>query len=109
MPNPNAREAGREGVGAARALIAGTAATGTLTALAIAHAPWWAIFVAAAGGTAVGVVQMVFPQDSRDRLDWWRDRRRYQERRRQQAPGRRRLLASRSPRPSRTLPNPGRC
>ncbi|MFE1765708.1 hypothetical protein ACFW81_16030 [Streptomyces angustmyceticus] len=31
----------------------------------------------------VGLLSTVFPQNSRDRLLWWRDRRRYQEQARQ--------------------------
>lgn len=61
------------------ALWAGSLSAGALSALAHSGAPWWAITLVAVGGTvgtaSVGIVQAVFPQNSRDRLDWWRDRR----------------------------------
>ncbi len=69
--------------GAGRTAALGTSgllSAGAVSALAYAGAPWWAVtLVAIAGitGTAcVGIVQSVFPQDSRDRLAWWRDYRR---------------------------------
>jgi hypothetical protein len=42
-------------------------------------APWWivvAIIVTPITAAIVAVVRHVFPQESRDRLEWWRDRRR---------------------------------
>jgi hypothetical protein len=54
---------------------------GTISALAYAGAPWWAMaFVAvilAALGSGVALAQLMLPQKSRDRLDWWRDHRRH--------------------------------
>ena len=50
-------------------------------AAALAGAPWW-ITVGAYGcfvlALIVVVVQTIFPQESADRLEWWRDRRRHQ-------------------------------
>ncbi|MFI7643353.1 hypothetical protein [Nonomuraea sp. NPDC049400] len=50
-------------------------------ATALAGAPWW-ITVGAYGCFAlvliVMVVQTIFPQESADRLEWWRDHRRHQ-------------------------------
>ncbi|WP_141578804.1 hypothetical protein [Actinomadura sp. WMMA1423] len=47
----------------------------------LAGAPWWLI-VGAYGCIAMGLivmlVQTIFPQESVDRLEWWRDRRRHQ-------------------------------
>ncbi|MFC4033868.1 hypothetical protein ACFO3J_20635 [Streptomyces polygonati] len=38
--------------------------------------PWWAMLLSLPSATAV-IVRAVFPQDSADRLAWWRDRRRH--------------------------------
>ena len=58
----------------------GVAVTAVVSALALAGAPWWAIalvaVVLASVSAGVNVVQSLIPQDSKDRLDWWRDRRR---------------------------------
>jgi hypothetical protein len=61
------------------------AATGaTISGMAYAGAPWWAIAAVATVfvllGAVVGLVQALVPQDSGDRLEWWRDRRRHQTR-----------------------------
>jgi hypothetical protein len=42
-------------------------------ATALAGAPWWI----AALVLIVALVQTIFPQNSSDRLEWWRDRRRH--------------------------------
>jgi hypothetical protein len=72
----------RSPTGAGRAVgfgASGVLAAGATSGLAYAGAPWWAVtmiaVVGAIGATAVAVVQAVFPQDSRDRLGWWRDQR----------------------------------
>ena len=44
---------------------------GGVAALAVDKAPWWVIAAVAGGGTLLGVVQTVFPQESQDRLKWW--------------------------------------
>lgn len=53
---------------------------GTVTALRLANAPWWAIaFVAillTCVGAALTAMQLLLPQDSHDRLQWWLDLRR---------------------------------
>jgi hypothetical protein len=38
--------------------------------------PWWAGFLLAVLGLAAAGVRIVFPQDSPDKLAWWRERRR---------------------------------
>jgi hypothetical protein len=38
--------------------------------------PWWAEFGLAAFLLLTVCLRIVFPQDSRDKLAWWRDRRR---------------------------------
>jgi len=37
-------------------------------------APWWAGFLLAVLGLGAAGVRIVFPQDSPDRLAWWRER-----------------------------------
>lgn len=55
-------------------------------ASALIGAPWW---LAAAGLVYLGLslitaaIQAVFPQESADRLTWWRDRREHQRLRRE--------------------------
>ena len=41
-----------------------------------AGGPWWAEFALAAFLLLTVCLRIVFPQDSRDKLAWWRDRRR---------------------------------
>ncbi|WP_329112881.1 hypothetical protein [Streptomyces sp. NBC_01465] len=48
-------------------------------ALAVSGAPWWALLVATLPGAMALMLQSVFPQNSQDRLEWWRDRRRHRE------------------------------
>jgi cell division protein FtsW (lipid II flippase) len=60
-------------------------ATGaTLTALELAGAPWWAIVIVVSVMVTVGAVialaQTFIPQESADKLEWWRDRRAHQVR-----------------------------
>jgi hypothetical protein len=38
--------------------------------------PWWAGFLLAVLALATAGVRIVFPQDSPDKLAWWRERRR---------------------------------
>jgi hypothetical protein len=53
--------------------------TGAVSALVLSGAPWWVVTAVAgamtAAGCTVALVQLLVPQDSRDRLEWWRDRR----------------------------------
>ncbi len=46
----------------------------------MAGGPWWAAFLLTVLGLVLGLVtvlvRIVFPQDSADKLAWWRDRRR---------------------------------
>lgn len=48
-------------------------------------APWWLTAEVFTLYLVVVAVQSVFPQESADRLAWWRDRRRHQRLRRQTA------------------------
>ncbi|NYH55355.1 hypothetical protein HNR06_004944 [Nocardiopsis arvandica] len=69
-----------------RSLMPSGAVTGLAGVVsALAGAPWW--LTAAAFGCfmlvlLIAAVQSVFPQESADRLAWWRDRRLYQHLRR---------------------------
>lgn len=60
----------------------------------LAGAPWWAVGVSIVMGFGVTALQAVFPQDSADRLTWWKDRRRHCEQRMRQ---RARAAAARGP------------
>ncbi|MFC4066787.1 hypothetical protein [Actinoplanes subglobosus] len=71
----------------------GLVASGAIvSALAITGAPWWAIAAVASvlttAGAVVALTQIFIPQESPDRLAWWRDRRAHQERRRRTMPAR---------------------
>jgi hypothetical protein len=44
----------------------------TSLAGAWAHAPWWTVLAVIAGSVLLGFVQATFPQESSDRLAWWR-------------------------------------
>lgn len=44
--------------------------------LRAAGAPWWICCVFAALGAGTVCLHIVFPQDSPDKLAWWRERRR---------------------------------
>ncbi|MGW3038158.1 hypothetical protein ACWDCB_44115 [Streptomyces sp. NPDC001178] len=43
----------------------------------LAGAPWWAVTGCTVLLLGVIALQTVFPQNSADRLAWWKDRRRY--------------------------------
>jgi hypothetical protein len=67
------------------AIGSGSAALGsTIFALAHAGAPWWAIafvvVVLAVMGSGMALAQLMLPQNSGDRLDWWLDLRRHRAR-----------------------------
>lgn len=55
--------------------------SGTIPALLRTNAPWWAIALVGIVLTAIScglvLAQLLLPQDSKDRLEWWRDRRRH--------------------------------
>jgi hypothetical protein len=40
----------------------------------MAAGPWWAGFLLAVLGLGAAGVRIVFPQDSSDKLAWWRER-----------------------------------
>lgn len=60
----------------ARACTLGAALLGGRLGSLAAGAPWWAEFGLAALALLAICLRIVFPQDSRDKLAWWRDRRR---------------------------------
>ncbi|RST08684.1 hypothetical protein EF910_00050 [Streptomyces sp. WAC07149] len=73
---------------ASRPFIASAATAIAAVTLALTGAPWWftlAAFSCFALALVVKAVESVFPQESKHRLAWWRDRRRHQHLRRQAA------------------------
>lgn len=64
----------------------GIVATGSAaSALAYVNAPWWGIALVAiliiTASAGLAAMQLLLPQDSGDRLEWWRDLRRDRARR----------------------------
>lgn len=60
-------------------LLSGGASIGAPVTVATMGAPWWAVLVVSALGLVIAGVQSSLPQDSGDRLAWWKDRRRHRE------------------------------
>jgi hypothetical protein len=58
-----------------------------LGAVELTGAPWWAQFALAALALLAVCLRIVFPQDSSDKLAWWRDRRRKRRDRRRKRRG----------------------
>ena len=62
-----------------REVILGAAILGGQVDFRMAGGPWWAAFVLAVLGLVLGLVtvliRIVFPQDSPDKVTWWRERR----------------------------------
>ncbi|WP_372404943.1 hypothetical protein [Streptomyces luteireticuli] len=52
----------------------------SLPSAALAGAPWWTLLLTSLPGAAALLASAVIPQNSHDRLEWWRDRRRHHER-----------------------------
>ncbi|MFD5516297.1 hypothetical protein [Streptomyces sp. NPDC127066] len=63
-------------------LVPATVGSVSGLAAALVGAPWWAPVLCLVLALGVTVVQIVFPQDSTDRLAWWTDRREHKQRRR---------------------------
>ena len=61
-------------------LLSGTASLGGPIGLSAGGAPWWIVLLSSTLGLVVICLQGVFPQNSADRLAWWRDLRRSRER-----------------------------
>lgn len=59
------------------ARFGGGGVAGVGLALAWSGAPWWATLLVVLVFCPVLLVQAIFPQNSRDRLAWWRDRRKH--------------------------------
>jgi hypothetical protein len=62
------RAVDREGSAVGAAILGGHAVTRA------GEGPWWAAFLLAALGLLALCLRIVFPQDSPDKLAWWRDR-----------------------------------
>jgi len=60
----------------ARVCTLGAAMLGGRVGHQMTGIPWWAEFGLAAFLLLTVCLRIVFPQDSRDKLAWWRDRRR---------------------------------
>jgi hypothetical protein len=73
-----------------RGLAPGMAILGSQAGLRAAGAPWWTICLLGALGLAAACLQIVFPQDSPDKVAWWSERRRTQRRHRWRQGGQRR-------------------
>jgi hypothetical protein len=52
----------------------GTVILGGQVEFRVTAGPWWAGFLLAVLGLGVAAVRIVFPQDSPDKLAWWRER-----------------------------------
>jgi hypothetical protein len=61
-------------------LAPGMAVLGSQAGLRAAGAPWWTICLLSTLGLAAACLQIVFPQDSPDKVAWWSERRRTQRR-----------------------------
>ncbi|WP_329112863.1 hypothetical protein [Streptomyces sp. NBC_01465] len=61
-------------------LGAGLASSAPPVALSASGAPWWILLAASLPGALTLILQAALPQNSRDRLEWWRDRRSHRER-----------------------------
>jgi hypothetical protein len=70
---------GRPVNAAMRNAVSGVGGVGGALVGLMAGAPWWALTVCVVLVLGVIALQSVFPQDSADRLAWWKDRRRYRE------------------------------
>lgn len=62
-------------------ILSGMTGLGGPVGLRACGAPWWIVFLASTLSFTVICLQSVFPQNSADRLAWWRDLRRSRERR----------------------------
>ena len=67
-------------VQAGRGFTAGAAILGGQAGLRAAGAPWWTVCLLDMLGVAMICLQIIFPQDSPDKVAWWSERRRYQRR-----------------------------
>jgi hypothetical protein len=80
LPSPRrSQDAGQVLPGRGFAAVA--AVLGSQAGLRAAGAPWWTICLLGTFGLAAMCLQIVFPQDSPDRVAWWSERRRYHRRR----------------------------
>ena len=65
---------------AARNCALSAAVLGGQAGYRLAGGPWWAEFALAALVLLTMCLRIVFPQDSADKLAWWRERRRARRR-----------------------------
>ena len=70
---------------AARYYSSSAAILGGLIGYRVVGGPWWAEFALVALAMLAVSLRTVFPQDSRDKLAWWRDRRLTRQRRSREA------------------------
>jgi hypothetical protein len=61
-------------------LVPGVAILGSQAGLRAVGAPWWILCLLSTLGLAAACLQIVFPQDSPDKVAWWSERRRTQRR-----------------------------
>ena len=45
-----------------------------LGAVVVTGAPWWVFLACLTAGVACDIIRTVFPQESHDRLEWWKAR-----------------------------------
>ena len=64
-----------------RNLASGAAILGGQAGFRAVDAPWWSVCLLTVLGLAAVCLQIVFPQDSRDKLAWWSERWRTRQRR----------------------------
>ncbi|HTX26606.1 MAG TPA: hypothetical protein VME19_06280 [Streptosporangiaceae bacterium] len=79
LPSPRRSRDARQ-VLPGRGFAAGAAILGSQAGLRAAGVPWWTICLLGTLGLAAMCLQIVFPQDSPDKVAWWSERRRYQRR-----------------------------
>jgi hypothetical protein len=72
MPESDPTSPSRAIPGITPGLVAGGSGLGA-TSLALANGPIWTILVVVAVGFLCTIVSTIFPQDSADRLTWWKE------------------------------------
>ncbi len=77
---PRTKPAGTPRKPGVQGVVSGVVGLSAPAAAVAAHAPWWAVIALSALSLAVTGLQTCLPQDSGDRLAWWKDRRRHRER-----------------------------
>lgn len=78
-PRSSSGSASYRGRSYARIAASAVGITGPV-GLRMSGAPWWATLISCVLFLSTICLQSVFPQESADRLAWWKDRRRARER-----------------------------